>query len=124
MANFTLYGTIIEEPKLSQTKTGLEYNTVVIEERQKTAYNEKINVFNISFFGKAMNCIPKNVSLRGAVAIVSGELAAREYNGRLYVDLRGISMSVVASADLSVNVNTPEQASIETPEEEDDDLPF
>ncbi len=129
MGRFIVHGTITEEPKRSKFKNGIDVMTVTLEERTQGAFKEQVNMYSIDFIGRNTDCVPQNARLAGSVAIVVGQVASREYKGKIYTNLYGDGFTLVTLeapqyADDEDRPPVPAQAG-ETPQTVDeDDLPF
>lgn len=129
MAKFILHGVIVEEPIKKTTTKGKDVITVKVEERYATSFGEKVNVYDVNFFGKATTCIPACTKLRGSLCICLGQVTSSVYRDKLYYDLSGEQFTLIAPQPFEEGAPkvTPTQAQepeIEIPQDDDDDLPF
>lgn len=131
MGRFVIHGVLLEEPRRTTLKDGLDCISLLIEEKYQTAFKEVVSTFSVDFIGKSTNCVPTNIKLTGAPVVVMGTISSREYKGRYFNDLRGDQLSIIttksfeedsvpAQADVD-EVKTPDLDALDLP---DDDLPF
>jgi len=130
MGKFIVYGTILEEPKQVAVGT-VEGINVLIEEKYRTAFKELINVFNVTFVGKNTACVPTDIKLAGAPAVIVGSVLARKFNEKYYYDLRGEQLSIITTKSFTkpntINQNDVEDVrdtSVPNDNLPNDDLPF
>lgn len=140
MGKFVVSGVIVEEPRKSKSASGVDYVSVVLEEKYRTPYSKEIvNLYDVCFMGKSTNCVPRDYSVVGMPAIVTGSLRGRTFKDHCYVDLIGDGLTIINTHTFSSvqekKVNDNGQPPVETKpknhdgtfepiEVSDDDLPF
>ena len=139
MSKFILFGTMIEEPKYERTTNGIDYCSIIVEEKSVRELSKKefINRYQIEFFGNYKNAIPSNVRLVGATVVITGSISGAEFKGKYYSHLRGDGFTLVSlNGNNSVAKFTQASASEDTTPkharedkkysslEENEDLPF